>query len=114
MQCACLSFVLQELWVVFSPKKGQVKIEGRKNTVQDGPQVPSVDMSPLYKSPPVDLSGEQYGVLNQSVVGAPFISILQTMYLANGSQNISRKTVSDFLRLFDSRLRAFESAQHPC
>ena len=35
---------------------------------------------------------ENNGVLNQSVVGAPFVSILQTMYLANGSQNFSRKT----------------------
>ena len=31
-------------------------------------------------------------MLNRSVVGAPFVSILQTMYLANGSQNFSRKT----------------------
>ena len=31
-------------------------------------------------------------MLNQSVVGTPFVSILQTMYLANGSQNFSRKT----------------------
>ena len=30
-------------------------------------------------------------MLNQSVVGAPFVSIIQTMYLANGSENFSRK-----------------------
>ena len=35
-------------------------------------------------------------MLNQSVVGAPFVSILQTMYLANGSQNFSRKTENFF------------------
>ena len=31
-------------------------------------------------------------MLNQLVAGAPFVSILQTMYLANGSHNFSRKT----------------------
>ena len=31
-------------------------------------------------------------MLNQSVVGAPYVRILQTMYLANGSQNFPRKT----------------------
>ena len=35
-------------------------------------------------------------MLNQSVVGTPFVSILQTMYLANGSQNFSRKNGENF------------------
>ena len=35
---------------------------------------------------------ENNGVLNQFVVGAPFVSMLQTMHLGNGSQNFSRKT----------------------
>ena len=29
-------------------------------------------------------------MVNQSVVGAPFISMLQTMHLANGSQNFEK------------------------
>ena len=31
-------------------------------------------------------------MLNQSVVVTPFVSILQMMHMANGSQNFSRKT----------------------
>ena len=31
-------------------------------------------------------------MLKQSIVGGPFVSILRTMYLANDSQNFSRKT----------------------
>ena len=41
---------------------------------------------------PLKIILENNGVLNKSVVGAPFVNILQTMYLANGSQNFSRKT----------------------
>ena len=39
---------------------------------------------------------ENNGVLNQSVVGAPFVNMLQTMCLGNGSQNLSRKTAKIF------------------
>ena len=43
-------------------------------------------------------------MLNQSVLGAPFVSTLQRMYLANGSQNVSRK-----MRKFSgSRAKAFQ------
>ena len=46
---------------------------------------------------------ENNGVLNQSVVGAPFVSMLQTMYLGKGSQNFSRKTG----KIFGIRARSF-------
>ena len=65
---------------------GKSKIEGRKTRVK-------TDHRSL--SPTVDQSGEQW-VLNRSVMGALFVSILQTMYLANGSQNFFDKNGKTF------------------
>ena len=70
------------MFLVFSAKQRQVKMEGREKR-----GVRRTTGHYLL----LQISLEHNGVLSQSALGAPFVSMLQTMYLANVSQNFSRK-----------------------